>query len=1048
MKTIRLSILGNCAIGVANLEVTPESPLLFFLLLYLSLEDNRAIRRSELLEVLFPDTEDRNAAAHSLRQLLYRLRRMGVPLNLQGRQVSVHAGSVEGGLTEFLSTSLESRATFLERSIAVLPHYSPPNAVASEWIERLRDRWYSVIRRQLNDDLEAFRLRADWRSIESISRRLLEVDPLNESATLYLAEAIARTGSKTVALTILSRYEMDVGQSASHLTIPARVLRKRLVAIDDTGREGKPRELPLIGRASEIAALSLAWRTSRQGCLSVVSVTGDRSVGKTRLLQELSALVNVDASGTVIWIRPSAREHGRPLALFADIARQLIVLPGAAGCDPLALSLLRFLTEAPAPSGPIGNAFNHSLYDEAGIRNALCELITSVSEECPLLFLIDAWKALDRSSVAMLKAVRVRQPQTRALIVVAETARASGSTLVAEGIASGLHVAPLSASSSRDLLRLMIDSPTAHPPDDLDADWLLDVSAGNPGHLELLLSSIARGHPSRRIPADLVALVDQQVSSLSTEAQHFLQALAISGDAIIPSAVARITGLSDYALVTALTEIDGASLLREDDGAIACRSALIAERSLYGASPAVLRLMHERMARLLEEKNDAANRKSATLAWRICAHWRAAGQPQQARDFLRACWQQAIDVGQPVLACEAIRKELNTCTSPDERALLLDDLIGALQSAGELGLLHDAITERQELSTRVSDGPARLASLAFDQIEASTLTYLSPAKYKNSLVTQLSNHDLDSRRRIRAARLLMMAADEGLDNELASHAYNMGQQIRSADDLSALLQRHVALFFHSVFGEHYTALTIAAEIEDRVASRERSWLKYVSHRNCFLARQLVGSAAADYSQLERDYADCHDAGMIFNAIQSAAFLASMLIDDGDISTAHEWLQKSTSLLETHHVTDYPLDYLSGQVDLALLRGEETQARGFLGKMHGYAQRYEFGRLRNDLLLYQLRVEQMCSEAPISPAHLTELLRFHEAGKAFGRHDDHMDVLWVALRSLGRFEEASKLLLDYLSFHRRERRPCRYFLKTRTAADPAWSLMRDGAYPPS
>ena len=1046
MKTITLSLLGRCSIAFGDEEVEPSSPLLFFVLLYLCVESGRPIRRSELVDLIFPHALNHKATSHSLRQLLYRLRTKDAPLHFDAQQISIPPRVIAGGLEHFLSISLEERARQLESSIVVLPHYAPPSSAASEWVEGMKDRWHSVIRRQLNDDLHTFRQRADWRSVEMVARRVLEIDALNESATLYLAEAIARTGSKTLALGLLSKYEADVEKTEPHLTLPAHVLRKRIVGIAGATRSDSPAQLPLVGRGTEIGRLTRAWMTARQGDFRIVSLSGDRFVGKTRLLEELSALVSVDASGRVIWSRTSERERSRPLALFADIAKQMIVLPGAAGCDPGALALLSTLTQATSPDGPIGKAFAHSRYDAAGIRNALCELIASVCEERPLLCLIDSSHDLHDSSIAMLKAVKQREPKARALFVVAQRTRAGANALVADGIATGLHLQPLSESDSRELLRAMVGSDRISS-EIQDVAWLVETAAGNPGHLELLLSSVLGAHPSRRMPADIVALVDEQIAALSPGAQHSLQALAISGYMISLSALERITGLSDYATVLALSEVDNASLVRHEGATLGCRSALIAERSLQCASPLVLRLMHERAARYLEEEH-SQSAATATLAWRISGHWQAAGQPQKAREFLRACWQQAIDVGQPMIACESIRKELEGSMQQDERASLLDDLIGALQAAGELSLLHDAITERRALSASITDSDVRIASLAFDQIEVEAVTRGSPAKYRDSLLEHLSTPHLDAQRKLRAARLLMMAADEMLDIELAQRAHRAGQLIRSQDDVADLLQRHIALFFHSVFGNRDTALVIADEIDNRVASWHRSWAKFVSRRNCSLARQLVGGWPTDLDQLERDYFECLDAAMFLNAAQCAAFIASILIDDGRITEARDWLQKSTSVMEDHRISAYPLDYFSGQIDLALIGGDEARARNYLRQMQESAQRYEFGRLRNDLLLYRLRVDQVFGSAPISPNDLAELLRFHEVAKCFGRHDDHMDVLWVALSSVGRGDDASRLLHAYLSIHRRERRPCRYFLRSRTASDPAWHLERTGAFPPT
>jgi hypothetical protein len=152
---------------------------------------------------------------------------------------------------------------------------------------------------------------------------------------------------------------------------------------------------------------------------------------------------------------------------------------------------------------------------------------------------------------------------------------------------------------------------------------------------------------------------------------------------------------------------------------------------------------------------------------------------------------------------------------------------------------------------------------------------------------------------------------------------------------------------------------------------------------------------------------------------------------------------SEDLASASATADPLVDYLSGQVDLALITGDHIKAQKFLGEMQKSAPKYESRRLRNDLLLYRVRVEQICSERPISSEDLTELLRFHEIGKRFGRHDDHMDVLWVALNSVGRSAEATRLLQEYLTIHRRERRSCRYFLRMRTEHDPAWKLKNLG-----
>jgi hypothetical protein len=317
----------------------------------------------------------------------------------------------------------------------------------------------------------------------------------------------------------------------------------------------------------------------------------------------------------------------------------------------------------------------------------------------------------------------------------------------------------------------------------------------------------------------------------------------------------------------------------------------------------------------------------------------------------------------------------------------------------------------------------------------------SATLYIQELLTHAESQALDICRRLRASRLLMVTADLMIDPALARRIFAASHRVLTGDDGCYLLKRQIGLIFHTIFGERSEALSIADEIEELVARRERSWPVFVARRNCSLARQLVGSDRdIGHGELERGYHECIDASMTSSALQYASYLASMLIDDGELTGATEWIRKAEALIGIGSIGPNVLEYLGAQIDLALLAGDESRARAFLQEMHNSTRLCEYVRLRNDILLYTLRVEQICGNTTASPANLTELLRFHSVAKSFGRHDDHMDVLWVALSAAGRTQEASLLLRSYLHEHRRERRSCRHFLRTRTASDPAWQTL--------
>ena len=77
---------------------------MFALLLYLAIERGKLIVRRQLGSMLFPEGSAANAG-HSLRQLLYRLRQMGVPLETTAAAVRLPAESVVEAPESLLSRS-------------------------------------------------------------------------------------------------------------------------------------------------------------------------------------------------------------------------------------------------------------------------------------------------------------------------------------------------------------------------------------------------------------------------------------------------------------------------------------------------------------------------------------------------------------------------------------------------------------------------------------------------------------------------------------------------------------------------------------------------------------------------------------------------------------------------------------------------------------------------------------------------------------------------------------------------------------------------------
>jgi hypothetical protein len=298
---------------------------------------------------------------------------------------------------------------------------------------------------------------------------------------------------------------------------------------------------------------------------------------------------------------------------------------------------------------------------------------------------------------------------------------------------------------------------------------------------------------------------------------------------------------------------------------------------------------------------------------------------------------------------------------------------------------------------------------------------------------------LEAGRRIRAARLLMSAADGNLDEALAHETYLINRDLHAATPVTRLMQRLTALSYHSVFGDRAEAMQLVRAIEDLVSGGERSWYTSVGPTACSIAREIVGDGPWDYADVERTYAECLEASMRVGALACASRLTSMLIHDGNVQEARGWMRAAEELWVTLGGASTPVDYHTSQIDLALLEGVADRARAALAAMtHGAEYRTACDRLANRLAVYRTRVALMCDRRRPTEESLVRLLQHHERAKRFGRHDDHMQVLWSSLRAVGRSDDASRLLHNYLRFERRERRSCCYLLRLATVDDPEWT----------
>src|SRR5688500_18187293 len=108
---------------------------MFAAVLYLALECGRRVQRARLQELLCP-TSDERSGSHSLRQLLYRMRRLGVELRADGTGVLMPVSAVAADFQQFLAPTDQARAGLARLSGGFLPGFSSQfSSPFAEWLE-------------------------------------------------------------------------------------------------------------------------------------------------------------------------------------------------------------------------------------------------------------------------------------------------------------------------------------------------------------------------------------------------------------------------------------------------------------------------------------------------------------------------------------------------------------------------------------------------------------------------------------------------------------------------------------------------------------------------------------------------------------------------------------------------------------------------------------------------------------------------------------------------------------------------------------------------
>lgn len=1019
---IRVRTLGRCIIEMESLRIGPDSELVFAALLLLAVEPGKRLGRPDLLGMLWPNAPG-SRAAHCLRQTIYRLRTLGVPLEAERAQLSLPPAAVDCDVDALLRVRRGDDVEQVAEAIGgpFLPGYAPTfSEPLRDWVERHRDLVTAGARRVLVGAIAARKSRAEWAEVERLAHQCLVIDPLNEEATLALAEAAALHGGKAEAMGILDRYLREMGPTARELRLPAVALRRRIAEPELEFPLAPPFQVPFVGRSAEMATLSAALRSARAGAGSVHFIHGEPGIGKTRLLTEFTRAASLDGARIASTLCQSS-DTRRPLSAFVDLVPKLMTMPGALGCSPQSHKYLRRLIEHQSNDSPPSPDTAEASLLYASIRRALFDLCDAISSESLLMVALDDTHWLDPASwEIVLEATHWVETRRMVLLLTSRESEPRYPLALLNPLLSvrALRLGPIDLSAREKLFDATLRE-ARHGIADAFRSWCLEMSGGNPYYLSELALHGLEGGGKFEIPPSLTTLVGQRVSRLQPSSCRVLQACAILGK---NATLVRLQAILDQPcieLLNSFDELESAGLVQTLGDRIVTRHDLLAQAATSRASLLSQQLLHHKSASVLQ--NDFLRTRLPSLAWDSAEHWRLSGQAEKGVELGLTCARYSLQYGRPAEAADILRHVLPWCLDTDTRLRVWTEYAHALRAAEQWNDLANTLEELLP-NLDLSKTPELASGFRLELLEARWNAGKVSTTVVDDLIEECSRGTASPSHKLRAATAAMIISENLC---CVGTAPRVEQFARALADLHAdeFVGRDYDLVYQCSYGDLDKAMDVAATLVEHIRQSESKPL---------LCRYLLRAAHVFEvgDRLDESLGFAREAFLIaerFALCNSACLAARRLgwtyLDRLSTEEAAEWTQRGEMWGRR---TQHPASI----ADLAMLRAEAALALGCVGDADALFARSQtlWGPLKHPraeahalALKIALSVEK---GAAITERDANEAWRlFHIlAGKSM--LDLAIGRFVLGLAASGRNSESIDMLQKYLSRFRRERGPVR------------------------
>ncbi|MBN1094977.1 AAA family ATPase [Blastococcus sp. TML/C7B] len=508
----------------------------------------------------------------------------------------------------------------------------------------------------------------------------------------------------------------------------------------------------MVGRAAELARLLATLDRAATGRSGAVLLSGDAGVGKTRLLDELTARAEQRGFRVLTGHCVDLGDVGLPYLPFVDLLRPVAAdpepAPVAATSAVLAPLFAGRPVAAPPPAVPEARDLGRELPHRAApppvddgrlqLFEAVAALVCELAGQEPLLLVLEDVHWADRSSRDLLRYLLARFSDERVAVVASYRAddlhrrhplRPLLAELVRLPAVERLELGPLPDDDVGALVRRLAADAGVLP--DSVVDDVVTRAEGNAFYAEELLAAGLHGEV---LPLGLTDVLLARVEQRSPATQQVVRVAAVAGRRVRHELVAAVSGLADGDLEAALAEaVHHYLLVVSDDGRYRFRHALLREAVLADLLPGERVRLHAEIAAYLardpaagtaaerahhaRESNDLPGAFEASLAAAAAA--RGVGAPAEQLQHLEAA-----------LALWSAVPDAEERAGRDQAALLLE----TAASARTVGESHRAVALlRAALQVLGPDGdPAVRARIHYTLAQAMVRVEDDAGAYRES----------------------------------------------------------------------------------------------------------------------------------------------------------------------------------------------------------------------------------------------------------------------------------------------------------------------------